>query len=160
MPRRAPEAADLRQNTMVLSGEPCRLYCGGRRCFQIVCVALGYVFSSLRVGDLVWFLFPGHRGADAKWVFSPLALIWARCRLLFGRFPGGPVYFRAGPVYFRVCHANLSNVFPSSLSHVSNGRSCFPRLSWVGPDVMSFRVAAWGPVHSRTGPGLYLSQTT
>ena len=135
-------------------------YTAGVPLFSIVCVALGYVFFSVRVGDLVWFLFPGHRGADANWVFSPLALIWARCRLLFGRFPGGQVYFRAGPVYSRVGHANLSSVFPGSLSHLSNERNCFPRLSWFGPDVVSFRVAAWSPVHSRTGPGLYLSQTT
>ena len=93
-------------------------------------------------------------------VSSPPAMIRARPRLLFGRSLGGPVYFRAGPVYFRVGHAGLSCVFPGSLAHLSSARICFPRRSSFGQDVICFRLAAWGPVNSRTGPGLYLLQTT
>ena len=110
-------------------------YTAGVPLFSIVYVALGYVFSSLG-GRSGLVSVPGpSRGA------CELGFIADR-RLLFGRFPGGPVYSRAGPVYFRVGHANLSSVFPGSLSHLSNVRRCFPRLSWFGPDVISFRVAA------------------
>ena len=80
-------------------------------------------------------------------------------RLLRGRLLGGPIYIAAGPVYFRVGHAGLSRVFPGSLAQLSSVRCCFPRLSLFEPGVVCLRLAAWGPVNSRTGPGLHLSQT-
>ena len=75
----------------------------------------------------------------------------------------GPVYPRSRPFYFRVGHAGLSRgvpcvrvascLFPGSLVHLSSVRSCFPTCSLFGSDVIFFRLAVWGPVNSRTGPG-------